>query len=154
MCINTVFLVMVLAPRTPCSLEVKDVKIRILRLYLMQQVNRDLILGVCKCAHLAILAVFHLVWVCLAKLGFVLLGMIKLLHSVMCLQAWFPLRNALIVSRARCYFWAHLACVAAKGPSAVFFVIVIVKTPFGVVLRLGVMLHQEWTGLGFEFGEV
>jgi hypothetical protein len=90
----------------------------------------------------------------LAEFALVLLGMVELFHSIVSFEALLPIGDALVVSGTGGNLRAHLAGVAAEGPPPVLLVIMIVKTPLRVMLRLCVMLHQKWTGLSFEFGQV
>jgi hypothetical protein len=85
MCVNTIFLVVILAPWTPGSFEVENVEIGVFGLHLVQEVDRDFVLGVSKSTHLTVLAILHLVRICLAKLTFIFFGMVKLFDSVVCL---------------------------------------------------------------------
>lgn len=148
--INTIFLIMIFAPWTPSCLKVKDIEIRILWFHLMEHVDGYLLFGVSKCAHLAILTVLHVVWICLAKLTLILLGMVELFHPVVRLEALLPVRYALVVSCTGGNLTAHLTSVGSKSASTILLVVVIVEASLRIVLRLSVMLHQKGTRLSLE----
>lgn len=105
-------------------------------------------------AHLSVLAVVHVVGVCLAKLALVLFGMVKLLDPVVRFGASFSMTNALEVVGATGDLLAHLTGVAAQRSSPVLFEVVVVKTPLRVVVVevACVTTPQDRARLSFEFG--
>jgi hypothetical protein len=87
---------------------------------------------VCKCTHLTVLAINHIVGVKLAKLAFVLLRVIKLFYAVVSFQTAVA-ETAHVVVDSACNFRAHLACVCAKRPSPIFFEVVVVEAPLWIM---------------------
>ena len=104
---------MVLAPWTPGGLKIEYVEVRVFRLYQVQQINCYLLFGVCKCTHLAILTILHVMRVCLAELALVFFRVVELLHPVMRSQALLSIGYALVLGCTRGDFLAHLARVGA-----------------------------------------
>lgn len=87
--IDTSFLVMVFTPGTPDRLKIKHVEVSVFRLNRVQQVDSNFFLRVSEGTHLSVLAIFHVVRIVLTELGLVLFRVIKLLYSVVCLEAAF-----------------------------------------------------------------
>ena len=77
--------------RTPHRLEMEDVEVSIF-IELVQLIHRQLILRVSKCTHVPVVAWFHFVWVSLAKLDLILLGVVELFDPVMGLRTAVPHR--------------------------------------------------------------
>lgn len=98
--VDTVLFVVILAPRAPRSLEVKDVEVGIAWFHFVEQVDCDLVLAMGKCTQLSVLAVLHVVGVRLTKLAFVFLGMIEFLDPVVGSQTVIPKINAFVMKLA------------------------------------------------------
>jgi hypothetical protein len=153
--VHTALFVVILAPWTPNSFEVKHVEIRIFRLDVVKEVNRDLVLRVGKGAHLSIFAVVHFVWICLTKLTLVLFRMIKLFNSVVSFQAFFSVAQALEIVLLAGDLWAHLTGVCSKLSPFVFLKIVVVEAPLWIVLVLVAIVRQDgWARLGLKLCQI
>ena len=134
MSINTPFFIMIFAPWAPYRLKVEHVEVSIFRFYKVQQINCDFILRVSKGTHLSIFTIVHVIWISLAEFTFILLWMIKLLDSIMCLQAIFSTSvNTLIMILRICYFRAHFTGVRPQSSSSIFFDIMIEKASLWVM---------------------
>ena len=157
MSINTVFLVMVMAPRAPLGFKVEHVKVLILGLHLVQQVNSDFIFRVSKCAHLSILTILHVIWISLTKLGLILLRMVKLFNSVMRFGTLLPVAHALVVSVRARNLLAHLTGVGGRNSSPILLVVMVVKAPLWVMQTLRILilvLRNKRTWLRLEFCQI
>ena len=152
--VDTIFLVMVLTPWTPCRLKVKDVKVWILWLHQVKQIDCYLLLRVRKSTHLAIFTIFHIMWISLAELTFILFWMVELLDPIVRLEALLTIGYTLVMSGTWSDLAAHLTGIGAKSASPILLVIVIEKASFWIVLRLCVVLHQKGARLGLELCQV
>ena len=80
-------------------------------------------------------------WISLAELTFILLGMVELFYPIMRLEALLTIGYALVMSGTGSNLATHLTGVGAEGASPILLVVVIVEASLRVVLRLGVVLH-------------
>lgn len=134
--VHASFLVMVVAPRAPNCFEIKHIKIRIFWLNLVKQINCNFVLRVSECAHFAILAILHVVWIRLAELALVFLRVVEFFDAVVCLQAGFAASvDALVVILAVRDFRTHLARIRAQSTSSVLFGIVVEEAPLWIMWR-------------------
>ncbi len=101
----------------------------------------------CKCTHIPVIAAFNLLWVRLAELNFVFLGVIEFLDSVMRFWAAVTIWT-LLVKRSVGDVWAYFAGVGPQRPPSVLFSLVVIETLFGVVLV------REFALLGFKVVQV
>ena len=155
MSVYAILFVMIIRPRAPCCLEIEDIEVWIFRLHMVKQIYSDLIFRVSESAHFSIFAIVHVTWIRLAELALVLLRMVEFLNPVMGFQALLPIWDALIMCGTAGDLVAHLACVRAECPSPVFFEIMVVKAPLGVVLMLILItLVQVRAWLSLEFCQI
>jgi hypothetical protein len=95
--VDAIFFIVVVRQWTPSSLEVKDVKIRVFWLYLMQEVDSNFIFRMRKSTNLAVLAVFQIIRISLTKFTFIFFRMIKFFNSVVSFQARLAIRYTLVM---------------------------------------------------------
>ena len=130
--IDAQFLIVVIGERTPGCFEVKHIEVGI-RLHSMQQIYRQLLLGMGECAkQRPILTRVDMIRIALTKLRLVLLWMIKLLHSVMRQLTAIP-HGTLVPLGSRGDHGAHAASILAQVPSPILGIVMIVQAPLWIV---------------------
>ena len=121
-------LMVVFVIRTPDSLEVKHVEVRVL-IKFIDEFNWYLWFTMCKRTIVTILAFPCSIDIGCTKLCLVLIRMIELFHSVVSFLAFVAFRAISSSGNMMTHFWL----ITAKGSSLILFLIVIVWTPFKVV---------------------
>ena len=130
--IDAQLFIVLIGERAPGCLKVKHVEISI-RLHAMQQIYRQLLLRMSKCAkERAILARLDMIGVALTKFRLIFFGMIKLFHPIMC-HLTIISHGALVALRRTRDHGAHAAGVLAEVPPPILRVVVVVQASFGVV---------------------
>jgi hypothetical protein len=87
MSIDTFVFLMLINKWTPDSLKIKTVKVSILRIHQVEEVDSYFVLAVCIWAHSFVTAIFYVIWIKLTELRLVIVWMIINLCLVMCLGA-------------------------------------------------------------------
>ena len=136
--VHTCFFVVVLTPRAPGSLEVEDVKVWVTRVNFVEEVYSYLIFAVSKCTDLTVLTIFHVIWISLTKLAFVLFGVIKFFDPIVRLEATLTKVYTFIMQLTVSNIRTHFRCICPKGSSPILLEIVIKEAPLWVV-----RLHQS-----------
>lgn len=85
-------LVVLVTKRTPNCFEMEQVKVHV-TLHAMQIVDRQLVFVMRERAHVTKLAFMEIIWVRLAELRLVLLGVVEVLHCVVRARAYISERT-------------------------------------------------------------
>ena len=100
----------------------------------MQQIDSDIVLVMCKCTVVSVFAAIDWVelratWASCAEFSFIFIWMVELFNTVMCIWAVITVWAILIC----CYKLADLSCVAVGQTTTIFVFVVVVDTAFRVM---------------------